>query len=184
MKKLMTAPVAYVEFSGYAMGEPEESILTESVPFPEKNYDWRAHLKAVAKEKKWLLLNTHQKTIKSAIAFLAKKGLIDLQNKEFLDDRWNIAFNLPEGSVVIGNADGEPILAVWEEDYISEHCLNCCQRGRKLCEGKSQSDLLFFLRTDKPDCYEDCPDECPYNPEECQFCFDYPPDDIPEEDWR
>lgn len=66
---------------------------------------------------------------------------------------------------------------------VAESCLDCCKYGRQICKGKSEDELEFLDNQELPVCYEECPDECPYDGD-CPSLVNYPPEDIPPEEWR
>lgn len=69
------------------------------------------------------------------------------------------------------------------QKMVAEACLECCKYGRHICKGKPEKELEFPDNQEHPVCYEDCPFECPYEGE-CLSLHNYPPEDVPPEEWR
>lgn len=55
---------------------------------------------------------------------------------------------------------------------IHQHCIRCCNLGRKECEGKEEFPGL--PDSEFPECYRECTFECPFD--DCPSLVDYPPD--------
>jgi len=58
-----------------------------------------------------------------------------------------------------------------------EECLDCCKYGRRRCAGRPITAFPDLPEGEKPKCYEECPDECPYEGE-CPSLHNYPPDEF------